>query len=141
MCGLAANQDDAYRELNLFLMECKEEQQMQSYRYQQLVKRNKTPEQFWALDGAEWPQLQRTAQKIFSLIASSASCERSFSAMGFVHSKLRNRLCHNTIEKLVFVRSNRLLAQVNEEGQWSSEEEPDQEVDDDGGHEDDDDQI
>ena len=97
------------------------------YRYQQLLKQNKTPEQFWALDGTQWPHLQPVAQKIFSLISSSAACERNFSSMGFIHSKLRNRLSQNTIEKLVFVRSNRLISRGNHQDE-SSEEEIDEEV-------------
>ena len=31
--------------------------------------------------------------------------------MGFVHSKLRNKLSHSTVNKLVYVRANNLLCQ------------------------------
>lgn len=133
LCELADNKDETFRQLNEFLVESKQEQQDQSYRFLQLAKNNKTAEQFWALDGGQWPQLQTLAQQIFSLIATSAASERSFSAMGFIHSKLRNRLSHNTLDKLVFVRSNRLLTRSNEDVESSEsdeeEEEQDQDVD------------
>jgi hAT family C-terminal dimerisation region len=46
------------------------------------------------------------AVKLFSMAASTASSERNFSTMAFVHSKLRNSLNKKTVEKLVFIKSN-----------------------------------
>jgi hAT family C-terminal dimerisation region len=40
------------------------------------------------------------------MATSSASSERNFSTMGYIHSKLRNSLNVKTVEKLVFTKSN-----------------------------------
>jgi hypothetical protein len=40
------------------------------------------------------------------MAASSAASERAFSTFGFVHSKLRNRLGGDKVEKLVYIKSN-----------------------------------
>jgi hypothetical protein len=58
--------------------------------YQMLLGRQMTPLQWWLTDGIQWPELQQVAIKLFSMATSSASCERNFSVMGFIHSKLRN---------------------------------------------------
>ena len=59
--------------------------------------------------------MQVAATRIFGLLTSSAASERNFSTMGFLHTKLRNRLSQTVVNKLVFVRTNHLLcsAQVN----------------------------
>ncbi len=44
--------------------------------------------------------------KVFSMAPTSAESERNFSTMGFVHSKLRNRLGSDTVETLVYIRTN-----------------------------------
>ena len=43
---------------------------------------------------------------VFSLCTTSASCERSFSNQGHVHSKLRNRLDDDRVQKLLFCCHN-----------------------------------
>lgn len=48
------------------------------------------------------PEFCRFMSKISSLPASSASVERLFSTFGRVHTKLRNRLGNEKVEKLVF---------------------------------------
>jgi len=60
-------------------------------------------------DGRAWPHLQRIAGTLFYLVASSSSCERNFSSMAFIHSKARNKLGVNTVEKLVYVRTNQTI--------------------------------
>jgi hypothetical protein len=77
-----------------------------SFRFQLLAKRSKSPLQWWLTDGKEFPDLQKIAIKLFSMATSSASSERNFSTMGFIHSKLRNRLAPQTVEKLVFIKAN-----------------------------------
>jgi hypothetical protein len=56
--------------------------------------------QYWHSDGAPWPDLQKIVVKLFTLAISSASSERNFSTMGFVHSKLRNSLSTETVENV-----------------------------------------
>ena len=51
---------------------------------------------------------------ILSLVAGACSCERSWSALVFIHSKKRNRLSAEKCEELVYVFSNlRLLRKAN----------------------------
>ena len=53
-----------------------------------------------------WPNLAPIAKAIFHLAPSSATAERSFSAMGYIHTKLRNRLLPQTLEKLTYIKMN-----------------------------------
>jgi hypothetical protein len=71
-----------------------------------LENRAKTCIQYWLVDGASYPTLRDVAINVFSMVTSSAASERGFSAMGFVHSKLRNRLSTEKVEKLVFIKNN-----------------------------------
>jgi hypothetical protein len=122
VCGVDPTQsEEMYKEFSGFLIHCKQEKKLNSFRFSQLEKGNKSPKAFWTLDGEEWPRLQQLAVRVFSLLASSAASERSFSATGFIHNKLRNRLTQTMVEKLVYVRSNHMLAQTQDES--SSEEE------------------
>jgi hypothetical protein len=66
----------------------------------------KSPLQWWMIEGRRFPLLQMIAVKVFSMTTSSAASERNFSTMGFIHTKLCNRLSPGTFEKLVFIRSN-----------------------------------
>ena len=66
----------------------------------------KNPYQYWQLDGEEWHILQGTTKKGFTMGTSSATLERSFSKMGFIHTKLRNRLSTASMENLVYVKAN-----------------------------------
>ena len=77
-----------------------------SFRFQLLAKRKKSPLEWWLTDGNDFPDLKKIAIKLFSMAASSAASERNFSTVGFVHSKLRNSLAPQTVEKLVFIKSN-----------------------------------
>ena len=43
---------------------------------------------------------------MFSMVTSSASSEREFSSMAFIHSKLRNRLGNDKVNKLIFIKNN-----------------------------------
>ncbi|KAH6586487.1 hypothetical protein BASA50_000442 [Batrachochytrium salamandrivorans] len=52
------------------------------------------------------PELQKIAIKLFSMATSSAASERNFSTMGFIHTKFQNCLNVETVEKLVFIKSN-----------------------------------
>jgi hAT family C-terminal dimerisation region len=82
------------------------EKQSNSFRYQMLAKGRKSEFQYWCADGYQWPDLQKVAVKLFSMATSSVASERKVSAMGFIHSKLRNYLSPKTVEKLVFIESN-----------------------------------
>jgi hypothetical protein len=95
-----------FKQYTDFLIYARSEKLNNTFRFQMLTRHVKTPLQYWLAEGAEWPDLQQIALKIFSLAPASASCERSFSSQGFIHSKLRNRLGPEKVEKLLFIRWN-----------------------------------
>lgn len=70
------------------------------------MKGRTTPLQYWSTNGRAWPDLQKICVKLFSMATSSAASERNFSTMGFIHSKLRNSLGTQSVEKLVYIKSN-----------------------------------
>lgn len=65
-----------------------------------------SPLQFWQIRGARWPLLQPLALRIFSLCCTSCESERAFSSLGFIHSKVRNRLGVEKADILAFVKAN-----------------------------------
>ncbi|KAG6949421.1 hypothetical protein JG688_00014629, partial [Phytophthora aleatoria] len=52
------------------------------------------------------PLLQDIALQLFRCAASCAPSECNFSAYAFIHSKLRNRLAPDRVEKLVYIFCN-----------------------------------
>jgi hypothetical protein len=69
----------------------------------------------WWLDGeSEYPYLYLLAQRVFSLVVSTSSVERSFKTRGNIHTIIRNRLKVETTTKLVQVKLNsHLLSLAN----------------------------
>jgi len=52
------------------------------------------------------------APRLLSVPCSSAACERNRSSFGLIHTKLRNKLLYNMVEKLVTIRSNLSISQA-----------------------------
>lgn len=75
-------------------------------------KENRTPLSFWMDEGKEWPTIQPLAVRIFHLCCTSCESERAFSALGFIHSKQRNRLKPERADKLAFIKGNCKIAAV-----------------------------
>jgi hypothetical protein len=71
-----------------------------------LKKRAKISLQYWQVDGAEFPAIRAVALNVFSMVTSSAASERGFSTMGFIHSKMRNRVGSEKVKQLVFIKTN-----------------------------------
>jgi hypothetical protein len=78
----------------------------------------------------KFPLLMPIIIRLLSLIATSASAERNFSTMAFVHSKLRNRLSQDTVGKLTYIKFNKFLQSESEYnvfdedgGEYSEEDE------------------
>jgi hAT family C-terminal dimerisation region len=63
---------------------------------------------FWQSRGDQWPSLQKLAQQVFCMVASSAASERNFSTHGFVHSKLCNCLSEDAVENLFYIKTNNI---------------------------------
>ena len=108
-------QEVLYLQYTQFVIMARQEKQSNSFRFQLLSQRKKSPLEWWLTDGGDYPDLQKIAIKLFSVATSSAAPKRNFLKMGFIHSKLRNSLTPDTFEKLVFIKSN--LATVYDYGQ------------------------
>ncbi|XP_037462627.1 uncharacterized protein LOC119334067 [Triticum dicoccoides] len=74
-------------------------------------RRNKSfdPAQWWSSHGSDSPNLRVLAMRILSLTCSSSACERNFSVFQQIHTKKRNRLLHNKMRDLVFIKFNSKL--------------------------------
>jgi hAT family C-terminal dimerisation region len=58
--------------------------------------------QYWDSYAKDLPLLAHLALKVFSVASSSAASGRKFFTMGFIHSKVRNCLGRDTVERLVY---------------------------------------
>jgi hypothetical protein len=67
---------------------------------------NRAPHEIWVQYGESCEVLQPLAMKILSAFAMTSPCERSWSAHGLIHTKLRNGLTVSKLEKLVHVSTN-----------------------------------
>lgn len=76
-------------------------------------RRNKSfdPAQWWSSHGSDSPNLRVLAMRILSLTCSSSACERNFSVFQQIHTKKHNRLLHNKMRDLVFIKFNSKLKQ------------------------------
>ena len=63
------------------------------------------PAVWWGGLCADQP-LYPLAQRLFNVPPTSASCERNWSTHGFIHSKSRNRLRNERVQKQVAIKSN-----------------------------------
>jgi hypothetical protein len=78
------------------------------------------------VDGAEFPAIRTVALIVFSTVTSSAALEREFSTMGFVHSKMSNRLGRGKGKQLVFIKTNAPQLLSDQTGaEWEEPEESD----------------
>ena len=63
--------------------------------------------QYWNIFGVErYPSLFSLAKGVNALVCSSAAAERVWSYYGFIHTRLRNRLTTDKVDKLVFIYAN-----------------------------------
>ena len=62
------------------------------------------PLDFWKANADKYPLLSKLAKCSFGIPSTSGSSERLFSESGLVSTKKRNRLAHESIEELVFLR-------------------------------------
>jgi hAT family C-terminal dimerisation region len=103
----AATKEAIYMQVTDFFISASQEKLVSSVRFQMLDIKRKTPMQYWLPGGLEWPVTQKKiAVKIFSLATSSAAPERNISTFGFTHSKLRNSLSSQSVERLVLLKTN-----------------------------------
>ncbi|KAF0895686.1 hypothetical protein E2562_014305, partial [Oryza meyeriana var. granulata] len=72
------------------------------------------PAKWWLNHGTSSPNLRKLATRILGLTCSSSGCERNWSDFEQVHSKRRNRLLHDRMSDLVFVKFNSRLKHKRE---------------------------
>lgn len=70
------------------------------------IDRKTSPAAWWATFGVDTPMLAQVARRLLSQCVSSSGCERNWSTFAYIHTKLRNRLSHMKLNKLVFVNYN-----------------------------------
>ncbi|XP_019418493.1 PREDICTED: uncharacterized protein LOC109329267 [Lupinus angustifolius] len=68
-------------------------------------------DQWWETYGCRTPNLQRLTVRVLSQTCSASGCERNWSVFEHIHSNKRNRLEHQKLNDLVFVRYNLRLQQ------------------------------
>ncbi|KAF1895993.1 hypothetical protein Lal_00046749 [Lupinus albus] len=69
------------------------------------------PDQWWETYGCRTPNLQKLAVRFLSQTCSASGCERNWSVFEHIHTNKRNRLEHQKLNDLVFVRYNLRLQQ------------------------------
>lgn len=94
------------RQYTDFVIAATKSKEANSMRYNMLKSKQKTVLEYWLTDARDWPELQKIATQLFTMATSSASAERNWSAIGFIHSKLRNRLSPPSVHKLTFIKCN-----------------------------------
>jgi len=73
------------------------------------------PINWWKLVARRYPILSKIALKVLSIPATSAASERNWSAFGFIHNKLRNRMLDQRVEKCVYLYWNmKILREIKE---------------------------
>jgi hypothetical protein len=119
-----------YSQLTSFRVYAKEQKDKLTHRYKALVDKEHKQSVFswWYTKGQEWPDLQDLALRLFSLPCTSCESERAFSALGFVHSKLRNRLSVKKADKTQYIRANTAI--LEDEKAESLDDDSDADFDD-----------
>ncbi|KAF7142788.1 hypothetical protein RHSIM_Rhsim05G0096600 [Rhododendron simsii] len=67
------------------------------------------PAEWWIHYGVFASQLQQVAVKVLSQTTSSSNCERNWSTFSLIHTKTRNRLKYQKLNKIVYVYYNMRL--------------------------------
>ncbi|KAM5554667.1 hypothetical protein ABKV19_022864 [Rosa sericea] len=64
---------------------------------------------WWTQCGYSAPNMHKIAMRILAQTASSSACERNWSTFAIIHTKQRNRLAYQKLEKLVYCYYNMKL--------------------------------
>ncbi|VAH27099.1 hypothetical protein VPH35_019478 [Triticum aestivum] len=105
-------QDIVIEELNMY------QDQQGSFGHEIAIRQRRTknfnPAKWWLNHGTNTPKLRTLASRILNLTCNSSACERNWSAFEEVHTKKRNRLLHDRMRDLVFVKFNSKLRNKRE---------------------------
>jgi hypothetical protein len=77
--------------------------------------------QWWAMFGGDTPSLQGIALRLVSQCCSSSGCERNWSTLALIHTKVCNWLSYKKLHKLVYVNYN-LRIRLRQDGMYQREE-------------------
>lgn len=78
---------------------------------------------YWNFIGRrEFPVMFKIAKPIIEMICSSATSERTWSTFKFIHSRLRNRLTNERVNKLVFLYTNCALLDEKDKNDYILED-------------------
>lgn len=78
---------------------------------------------FWDIFGRhEFPTLYLAAKVVNDMVCSSAASERVWSIFRFIHSRLRNRLLNEKVEKLAFIYINCAILDKKDKIDYITEE-------------------
>ncbi|RVW30873.1 hypothetical protein CK203_110515 [Vitis vinifera] len=69
----------------------------------------RSPTSWWMRFGGSTQELQKFVIRVLSLTCSASGCERNWSTFELIHTKKRNRLEHQRLNALVYVRYNTRL--------------------------------
>ncbi|GBG87660.1 hypothetical protein CBR_g45813 [Chara braunii] len=72
----------------------------------------RAPQDWWGLHGGDVPELQKIAIRVLGMWSTAIPAERNWASMDFVHSKRRNSLSPESLEKLVYIHWNMQLLRV-----------------------------
>ena len=95
--------EDEYKD---FIRMSRENKRSNSKFYIRVSSGKLTPRDFWFDYSDSYDHLKELGRRIFSLTPSSASCERNFSKVGFIHFKLRNKLGSEKEKMLAYIKNN-----------------------------------
>ena len=74
--------------------------------------------------GTSTPTLQKLATRLVLQCALSSGCERNWSTFAFIHTKIRNRLSHKKLDKLVYVNYNLRIQNKLDRGVRRDDDDP-----------------
>ncbi|RVX13459.1 hypothetical protein CK203_021020 [Vitis vinifera] len=80
------------------------------------TRKTRAPDEWWVAFGASTPNLQRFAMKVLNLTCSASGCEWNWSIFENIHNKRKNRLDHQHLNDLVYIKYNRALKRRYDEG-------------------------
>ncbi|KAG8228081.1 hypothetical protein J437_LFUL000081 [Ladona fulva] len=83
--------------------------ELRQYTEEPLISRKENPLVWWEARKKIYPRLSKLAKKHLAVVATSVPSERVFSKAGQIISERRSRLKSSTVQKLVFLNSNKIL--------------------------------
>ncbi|KAI0528848.1 hypothetical protein KFK09_001391 [Dendrobium nobile] len=101
--------EEDYLKVNDQLEEFHLKKGMFGFRAAQACYKTRSPERWWSQFGDDVPELKAFAVKVLRLTCSTSACERNWSIFNQIHTKRRNRLATDRMNKLVYVMFNKKL--------------------------------